>query len=233
MPISKEIEKSPTDDEFWKEIEEEFIQVEGVLEGHRVETYEEARSGELRFWDGGKSFKGSGGAFIRYRKIGPDDDSLGYFLELGRKTLPDVRRGIKRRRLTSRFAIAWGTAMMCRGFVSAYILDDSDDLSHERGGWKGAKSRSVERQKKWAAHQILRLMENAARSRAEDQFVTKLNAFIESEEFPPRFDKSWFEAILNEDDELKSTFRQKNLPEADLRTLVTLPVDDIPPISLL
>jgi hypothetical protein len=63
---------------------------------------------------GGK-FKDASLSFIRYRGVREDLDSRGYFLELGRRILPEVAPQIKARKLTPKFAKDWGVVMMCHG----------------------------------------------------------------------------------------------------------------------
>jgi hypothetical protein len=99
-----------------------------------VEAKEEAFTGALRIRDEGDTYRSSPGDFIRYRGVDEDYDSREYFLNLGRKFVPEVERQIRSRRLTPRFAKNWGVVMMCHGFISAHILDDSDGLSHIRAG---------------------------------------------------------------------------------------------------
>jgi hypothetical protein len=110
--------------EFWAIIEETFVQIEGALTAYPAETREEALAGTLR--DG--KFKDASLSFIRYRGVREDLDSRDYFLELGRRFLPEVKRQIRARKLTPKFAKNWGVVMMCHGFISAHILDDSDGL---------------------------------------------------------------------------------------------------------
>jgi hypothetical protein len=83
------------------------------------------------------------------------DDSRDYFLELGQRILPEVKQQIEARTLTTKFAKDWGMVMMCHGFISAHILDDSDGLSHQRAGQKSEKIRSKDTQKRWVARQIV------------------------------------------------------------------------------
>jgi hypothetical protein len=52
MAFSDDLARDPkSDKEFWEIIEETFVQVAGVLAGHRVETREEALAGTLRLRD--------------------------------------------------------------------------------------------------------------------------------------------------------------------------------------
>src|SRR3984885_12037643 len=150
------------DNDFWNIVEETFSMVAYVLHEHRVETREEALAGTLRLGGGG-TFTDPIADIIRYRGVDKDVDSRDYFLSLGRKFLPRVKRQIGSRRLTPKFAKDWGVVMMCHGFISAHILDDSDGLRHLRAGQKSGKIRSKDTQKKWVAHQILAMMESGLR----------------------------------------------------------------------
>ena len=160
-----------SDKEFWAIIEETFAQVEGVLTAYPAETREEALAGTLR--DG--KFKDASLSFIRYRGVREDLDSRDYFLELGRRFLPKVQQQIKRRKLTPKFAKDWGVFMMCHGFISARIRDDSDGLSHIRAG---KKTRSKESQRKCVARQILAIMETGlTRGQADARLGTRIAEF--------------------------------------------------------
>jgi hypothetical protein len=128
-----------SEEEFWTIIEETFVQVQSVLTDYLVETREEALAGNLR----GGNFRDTAVSVIRHRGVDETIDSRDYFLELGRQVLPDVERQIKARKLTPKFAKDWGVVMMCRGFISAHILDDSDGLSHNRAGLRSVESRST------------------------------------------------------------------------------------------
>ena len=162
MAFSDDLARDPKSvKEFWTVIDETFVQVEGVLMGYRGETREEALTGTLRLKDRGTdggTFRDPTADIIRYRGVDKDVDSRDYFLSLGRKFLPRVKRQIGSRRLTPKFAKDWGVVMMCHGFISAHILDDSDGLSHLRAGQKSGKIRSKDTQKKWVARQILAMM---------------------------------------------------------------------------
>ena len=131
------------EEEFWTIIEETFVQVEGALTDYPVETRDEALSGAMR----GGDFKDASVSFIRHRGVRRNLDSRDYFLELGREFLPEVEQQIKARKLTPKFAKDWGVVMMCHGFISAHILDDSDGLSHDRAGRLSVESRNTIRRR--------------------------------------------------------------------------------------
>jgi hypothetical protein len=175
--------------EFWAIIEETFVQIEGALTAYPAETREEALAGTLRE---GK-FKDASLSFIRYRGLRDDLDSRDYFLELGRRFLPEVARQIKVRRLTPKFAKNWGVVMMCHGFISAHILDDSDGLDRVRSGQSGNKNT----QRKWLAHLIIREIDSGQnRADAEVAVAEKIKAVLRSGSFPSGFDKTWFSSMI-------------------------------------
>ena len=145
MAFIDDLARDPkSEEEFWTIIEETFVQVEGALTAYPAETREEALAGTLR----GGNFKDASLSFIRYRGVRDDLDSRDYFLELGREFLPKVERQIKARKLTLKFSKDWGVVMMCHGFISAHILDDSDGLDRVRAGQSGNRNA----QRKYVAH---------------------------------------------------------------------------------
>ena len=220
------------EDEFWNIIEETFEQVEGVLRGYPVETPEEALSGTRRRVDAHDSYRGSPGDFIRYRGVDKDYDSRDYFLKLGRKFVPRVERQIKRRCLTPKFAKDWGVVMMCHGFISAHILDDSDGLSHFRAGLKSGENRSKDAQKKWVARQILAMMKaGLRRGQADARLGGRIVELINSKRLPSGFDEQWFASMLDKNRALRDAYGQKRITEAELKRLASQPTDDIPSIN--
>jgi hypothetical protein len=80
--------------------------------------------------------------------------------------------------LTPQFAKDWGVVMMCHGFISAHILDDSNGLNYFRAGQKSRKIRSKGTQKKWVARQILAMMKaGLTRGQAHARLGTKIAEF--------------------------------------------------------
>jgi hypothetical protein len=208
-----------TEDEFWKIIEETFVQVEPTLTDYPVETREEALEPQ----------RYAPGDLIRYRGASEDYDSRDYFLELGRKFVPGVKRQIKRRRLTPKFAKDWGVVMMCHGFIAAHVLDDSDALGHVRAGLQSGKSRSRDSQRKWIAHQLLPLIDQGIdRGTAEQMAAEQVKKILNGKEFPSGFNRAWFAPILTHD-ELATTYDEKHLSVKAMRKLVAEPREGIPP----
>jgi hypothetical protein len=209
-----------TEDEFWKIIEETFVQVEPTLTDYPVETREEALEPQ----------RYAPGDLIRYRGASEDYDSRDDFLELGRKVLPRVKRQIKSRRLTPKFARDWGVVMMCFGFIAAHVLDDSDALSHVRAGLQSGRSRSRESQTKWIAHQLLPLIDRGIdRGTAEHRVAEQVKKILKGNEFPSGFNRAWFAPILTRGG-LATTYDEKHLSVKKMRKFVAEPRKDIPPI---
>jgi hypothetical protein len=93
MAFYEDLARDPKSEvEFWTIIEETCAQVKGVLTDYIVETREEALAGTLR--DGG--FKDKSVSIIRYRSVDEAIDNRDYFLELGRRFLPESNCRLKR-----------------------------------------------------------------------------------------------------------------------------------------
>ena len=92
MAFHDSLARDPKNDsDFWNIIEETFEQIEPTLTGYPVETREEAL----------EPHRSSPGDLVRYRGASKDYDSRDYFLTLGRRFVPRVKRQINRRRLNS------------------------------------------------------------------------------------------------------------------------------------
>jgi hypothetical protein len=235
VAFSDDLARNPkSEKEFWTIIEDTFIQVEGALFGYRVETKEEAFTGTLRIRNKGDTYRSSPGDFIRYRGVDEDYDSREYFLKLGRKFVPEVERQIRSRRLTPQFAKDWGVVMMCHGFISAHILDDSDGLFHARAGRLSVEARNKDPRRRWVARQILGFMKpgrgRLTRKQADARLAKEITQLIEKGEFQTGFDGDWFKSIMD-GGALRYAYSQKRLTMAQLHELANEPSDDIPPIN--
>ena len=224
MAFYDDLARDPTSaEEFWAIIGETFVQIEGALTAYPAETRQQALAGTLR----GGDFKDASLSFIRYRGVREDLDSRDYFLELGRRFLPEVERQIKDRQLTPKFAKDWGVVMMCHGFISAHILDDSDGLDRVRAGQSGNRNA----QRKYVAHQMIREIDRGQkRADAEVAVAEKIKAVLRSPSFPPGFSEAWFSSMITRGG-LASTYDQKHLSVRRMRQLVQQDVDDIPLID--
>jgi hypothetical protein len=94
--------------------------------------------------------------------------------------------------------------MMCHGFISAHILDDSDRLFQARA----SQSRNRDTQRKWVAHLLLHWIDKRFRRwQAEGQVEDHIKSVIARGGYPPRFDTCWFESMLNTERWLKPTIK--------------------------
>jgi hypothetical protein len=235
MAFSDDLTRDPkSKKEFWAIVEETFEQVEGALTDYPAETREEALAGTLR----GGNFKDASLSFIRHRGVREDLDSRDYFLELGREFLPKVERQIKDRQLTPKFAKDWGVIMMCHGFISAHILDDSDGLNTLRITMRGGEGRRLgaERKTKFVAALVHHWMEVHGKKRpfAEREVAKAIERFLRKPTHLVGFDSDWFASLLakktpkDTSTRLKSTYT-KHLKTRRLLSLAAQPRHDIPP----
>jgi hypothetical protein len=215
-------------EKFWKEIEDEFAQVEGALRWHQVETKEEAIAGTLRFDEYERSYRGNPGVFIRYRGTNVDYDSREYYLNEGRKLLDTVEKQIEGRQFTTDFVLNWGRISVCRGFIEAYILDDTDGVSHLAAGQRSGQKRNRDPQRHWVARLLQSHLDSGATRRfAEARAEKRVSELVDKP--PAGFSREWFSVILK-GGALVSTYRQKKLPEAEVRRLAAEPIEGLPPI---
>ena len=221
MAFHDSLARDPKNDsDFWNIIEETFERIEPTLTGYPVETREEAL----------EPHRSSPGDLVRYRGASKDYDSRDYFLTLGRRFVPRVKRQINRRRLTPRFAIDWGVVMMCHGFIAAHVLDDSDGLSHVRAGKSAARIRNKDPQRKWVARQIRAMMKSGlTRGQADARLGRRIVELIDAKKIPLGFDEEWFASMLDENGALRDAYGQKRLSVSELKRLASQPNDDIPP----
>jgi hypothetical protein len=223
-------------EEFWSIIDETFVQVKGALTDYPVETRDQALAGTLR----GGNFKDASLSFIRHRGVREDLDSRDYFLDLGYRVLPEVAQQIKARKLTRKFAKDWGVVMMCHGFISAHILDDSDGLYTLRTSMRGGEGRRLgaERKTKFVAALIHFWMEAHGKKRpfAERGVAKAIERFLRKPTHLVGFDTDWFASLLasktpkDNSTRLKSTYT-KHLKTRHLPWLAAQPRDDIPPLE--
>ena len=110
-----------SEEEFWAIIEETFVQVEGALTAYPAETREEALAGTCAMANSKTHhFPSFGIAECAKTSTAATISSSSVAVP------PEVEQQIKARKLTPKFAKDWGVVMMCHGFISAHILDDSD-----------------------------------------------------------------------------------------------------------
>jgi hypothetical protein len=207
---------------FWQNIEEAFVQVEATFRDYPLETRDQALNQEITRL----SFPHK----IGFRNVSEDMESREHLYELGQRAVASVAIQIERREFNYKFAHDWGVAMMCHGFMVAHILDDSDDLSHARGGMKSGKSRSRDSQRKWIAHQLIPLLDSGVkRVEAEAIVAEKIERIIDGKKFPDGFSEAWFKVMITRGG-LATTYDAYHLTKEEMRIFITQPRDDIPPL---
>lgn len=218
-----------TEDGLWEALWHQFLAARNVLEETPVESRENAIADRSTYTPESHARSADEGV-IRYRGASYALDSREHYLEFGRSLIPYAERSIRAKRMSRRFLVEWGHLMMCHGFILSFILDDSDDLKHQRAGNKTGQLRSKEAHRKWVAKIVLAQMDNGcSRDEAEAFVAAHAKSIIKTGEFPEGFGKRWFESLLSTG-ELKATYDFKHLTLKRMRTLAAAPNDDIPPL---
>lgn len=216
---------SPSDEEFWDEIEAELEGADYLLTQVQVETREEAIAGTFR---GAKGDEVGGMEVIRRRNIGSSFDQLDYYLELGRTLLPRAWKLFGERQFTREFVRIWTDLQVCHGFLIAHYMDNSDDLTAHRGGEKNRTKLAA--QKKWLCHYLApRLGKRGSLKEAFSAAISEIHHRIENPGEPP-FDSQWYRDMLDVNgDEFISSLSMKHLRKSTILALAREPDDDIPP----
>lgn len=217
---------SPSEEKFWEEIEFELEGVNRLLTLVHVETLEEGVEGTFRKAKG----KDIGGMeVIRRRNITHSFDQLDYYIELGRTLLPYAWDLFHARQLTFEFVRIWTDLQACHGFLIAHYMDNSDDLTSQRGGAKVPKEIAL--QKKWLCHYLApRIRAGMTKVDAMDEAVEEIRARIKSKP-EGKFDAGWYRRLLSEaNNSLTSTLGDKKLFNDEIFALAAEPADDIPPV---
>lgn len=210
-----------TEDELWDALEEQFSAADDILRCIPVQTREDFADPD---WDPEL------GGVIRYRS--GKSDARDFFLERGRELLSDSGQSIAEKKLSPEFIYRWGLLMFCHGYVTSYVLDDSNSNAFLRGGRALAKKTLVRR--KFIAHLLLPLLESGVpRPEAEEQVAESIKQIIKRGRFAGEFGREWFERFLTKQGLLRSTFGQYSLSKRQMRELCREPVDDIPPVHLI
>lgn len=218
-----------TEEELWEELWDQFLAARNVLEDTPLESREDAIADRSTSSPENHARSADEGV-IRYRGASFELDSRESYLEFGRSLIPYAERSIRAKRMSRRFLVEWGHLMMCHGFILSFILDDSDDLKHQRAGNKTAQLRSKEAHRKWVAKIILAQMDiGNSRDEAEAFVAAFAKSVIKGGDFPEGFGKGWFESLLSRG-ELKATYDYKHLSLKRMRALAAASSDDIPPV---
>lgn len=217
---------SPSEEEFWEEIEFELEGVNRLLNLVHVETHEEGIEGTFRRSKG----KDIGGMeVIRRRNITLSFDQLDHYIEIGHTLLPHAWELFHQRRLTFEFVRIWTDLQACHGFLIAHYMDNGDDLTAQRGGSK--VPREIALQKKWLCHYLApKIRAGMTKIEAMDQAVKEIRARIKLKP-EGKFDADWYRRLLSsKNNSLTSKLGEKKLFTVTILELAREPADDIPPI---
>ncbi len=217
---------APAEKKLWEEIEYELEGVSYLLTTVPVETREEGLKGTLRKSRG----KDVGGMeFIRRRNATRSFDQLDYYLDLGRALLPRAWELFETRQLTLEFVRIWTDLQACHGFLIAHYMDNSDDLTSQRGGANVPKE--LELHRKWLCQYLApRMRAGMTKIAAMDEAVDEIRARIKSKP-EGKFDTNWYRRLLSpKNNALTSTLGHKRLSNDKIFKLAAEPANDIPPI---
>lgn len=208
-----------------------FEIIKQVLLEPIFETEEDAISGKHRRNADGK-ITNTLMEMIRYRNISPEYDSRAHFYSMGRALIATVNGHIERRQITPAFTQDWGVIMFCHGYIAAHFFDDSDDLSKRRGGRAAAKESSKDAQRVWIARLLAdELGVRPGRKAAERTIAERVQAIRDRGGYPPIFPPSWFDAIVDSNGNLKSTYGARQMPATRLPEWTGKEVGALPPIE--
>ncbi len=225
-------------DEFWKQMDDFLEMVEESLSSH-LETKEEALA------------KGTGTSFKDKDPYGTYDvfsyrrtdyrPELEYNYNFAQELLPDVKNIIVERVFTPASVFKMMTLFYCHGYLMPAAFAVDDDMAGGRASKAGNKVRSVEAQRQWASHYIVREYDLLGdRYKAEDALERLVNAIVNGDiDLPDGFDVDWFKKLIKWDDsdgesywELRNTYRQNPLSMKKARKYIKMRSDDIPPTDL-
>lgn len=236
---------APDFDQLW----EMWRWMKGDLLGARFEEKEEALKKSKDEQKDAKESRYLDWSLIRFRQT-DDHGQLRYFHELGLEALALTESALKTRRLDQQFIYNWGMLSACHGYVMCAVLATGNDLASLRAGLASRKSNNLDAHRRWFAHYYLRERPSCAnREETEERIERLVHAITDGIvlEIPPE-DQTWFEKFLSLNrnvaqkggvqevnpryGRLTKAFKHKKLTEIEMKKLVKLPTDGLPPIDL-
>lgn len=224
-------QKPIDDDHFWEMVESNFDHARHIIDDFHVESEQEAIDATFRR-AGNEKIRLNPFTVIAYRRGDQGYDLRDYCLDLGRKALLDVEKGIEGRILTSEFVQSWGILQYCHGYLSSLVFETNDGLGSVRGGLRKAQNVSVDQQRIWMAKFIVEeVRKGIYRKNAEFNALQSINKFIKSGGWGDKYPAEWFDEMLNNKKELKSTYRSTHLYGEEMHELASKYSDELPPLS--
>ena len=152
-------------------------------------------------------------------------------LDQARAAIPKLETLFEARAVTPEFLLQWGAFQFCCGFISSSYFSLSDDpgLGYLRAGTTGGRPRR-DRDRKWIALLLIRQLDKGrSRGDAEVDIARAIRAAVKSKP-DGNEERAWLESFLNEKQDLRSTFCERNFTLPAVRAAVRLP-HVIPPVD--
>ena len=225
----------PTEAEEWAQLIDTFNDLRDLVETHRLETLDDALTGESTWFDPSVGVPVRPWLLIPYRKTYADSDRRQSFVQdhfdHARSLIPQLENMFEQRQATVEFLATWGAFCASATVVQTVHFSEDDDLFGERGSKIGSKIADKTPQRIWVAHLLLRqLSGNRTRKQAEHDVASAIQNLLDRGVFPTGFGRDWFQRILGTGRQLGSSF-SKNLSRKTLMSLSTRPAD-IPPTDI-
>lgn len=174
--------------------------IKNDLLGVKFETKNQAMSKESRGQNDEFENRYFDWSLIRYRKT-DDRDMIVYFHELGLEALAYTEQALEHNRIDANFLYYWGMLSACHGYVMCAALANGNDLASDRAGAASKSKTSLQLQKVWYSHYLLREWPNCKnRTEAEERLLRLVLAVVNGD-FPELTDKQreWCERIISTD----------------------------------
>lgn len=216
----------PFSEEWWESTEADFqYQVEDIqfpiLES-REDAVNRVQAPEGSGYDPDTGSLLLGIPYLR----GADRDFLSDLVAESQRLIPRLEEMFAARTATAEFLFRLNRFNFIYGYIAAIVMFQSDDLGPERAKEASqrhaAAARTVKQQQlKWVSHMLTRQLDlDRSRKQAEHDVAKAIELYIARGNFSVGFPKIWFEQILTDNGDLRSSFRQKNHTWSDIRRLV-------------
>jgi hypothetical protein len=223
----------------WSDLRREYKDSKATILALRVETEQEGKGRVKR-----ETHKTAAGAdvewanVVRFVNARDVEDVRGYLLA-ARDAIHHLDDMFKAESPTLDFIATWGAFQLSYGLVMASWIREGDGLHKlQRAFAAGLARRPGAKRKACFVAKLTVSWLDAGRRRksAENEAAEAIAKLIARGEFPPQFEREWFEGLLakhtkgNERSRLAPAYTSKQISLDSLRRLAALPRDDIPTI---
>ena len=236
-----------TDESYWSRMQLQFDSLSSLFD-MRLETMAEATGHEEKItekkgrwvsdaprWSGRRAW-----LLLPYIHA-LDQARLREQIEIGRALVQSIHERLQKRELSPSFLHDWGRFRAAAGLIEFIYFSDTS-IGHRRSAFAGGKARidAAEAHQRWFAHYFLRIYKRGLRKETEEAIERLINAIIDGAvAVPPVWDVEWFESYLRLDDrkssnyaKLRAAFGEHSLSVGDMKKLVAIGTDGIPPVDL-